>query len=193
MKLLSIPLLAILLSFSARADFVPLRTKSVIQAAVYGAEKNIAEIFKQVDYNTLKSLIEAKDEKGMRAFNLDLADNIAEYIYQNYHEDIRNEVAESPEATIVLGYLFFGKENSVTGLEEQTKSQGKSDPAVGCLIGAVSGILGIGEINHLYNDFLHGASATTVLKALKVMLRRVAGWWTVTTSVYGFGECMNWW
>jgi hypothetical protein len=129
---------------------------------------------------------------------------ISKYVKEVYNVDC-SEDEDVPDATLVFGLFCYGKEKNLGQISDsESLSQGRTaggdvgtglgggDP-LNCLIGAIGGIIGLGEIQVLYNDYVNGVSPTTVLKSLKVLVRRVASVFTIISAVYSFGDCLNWW
>lgn len=191
MKILITSLLVFIFFQSQAEHFSNPKFKLTIKEKVN--DDSISQVFKRINSDTLKSYIDNNQLSLTEAFNLKLGNDIAEYIDDRYKIDIKNDVSDFPEATIVLGLFYFGKENGIQDLHPDSLLNRPADLALGCLFSAVGALLSIHDLRSLYQDFVSGIGASTILSTMKLMLRRVATVWTVVTTVYSFGDCMDWW
>jgi hypothetical protein len=151
-----------------------------------------AAIFQQIDPVYLQSLNSPGADPT--PFINQLSEEVCAYMLEKYQVDLNEDSWNVPAENVAVGLIFAAFE---TGLYSNRASGSKVNIIEGgnldCFISAVSGMIGIGEITALYNDFVRGVSARTVARALKFTLRRVATVVSVTFAIYEVGECLDWW
>lgn len=152
----------------------------------------IEDILRSANPVTMQSIIQNQDSVAAMAFYSSMGSQIATYLDNIYNENLGEEVGDMPQAMVVLGLFQWGVERNLGPITPQ-EFVPDDDKALNCFIGAVNGIIGISDVVGLYNEFKNGASIKTVLRSLRVALRRVATVFVIVTSVYGLGSCMNWW
>lgn len=191
MKWLIILYLICFNSIQAEALSFPFISKH--QEVVNKSLTGIDDIFRAADHGAMQLIIQNQNVNGANAFYNSFGLNIASYLESVYAENFLNELEDMPEAMVVLGMFRWGVENNVGPLPLEDSYAPDDDKAFNCFLGAVNGLIGISDIVGLYNEFKSGASAKTILRSLRVALRRVATVFVIVTSVYGLGSCMNWW
>lgn len=147
--------------------------------------EGIADIFRKVDTAQLRRMIETENQREIELFFRPIAYEIAHYIYLNYKEDFKADSREFPLEVVTLGLFYYSMENNI-----DFSGQSRMEDAFDCFTSAIGGLIGIGEIQNLYNDFTHGVSPKTILKTMKTMLRRVAGAITIALTVVEFVVCL---
>lgn len=112
-------------------------------------------------------------------------------MYTKYVDfDIRNEVNDYPLEVAMMGVFQLLKEkNYPADYASNGQMRAATDP-FDCFMAALSGVIGIGEINSLYQDFSNGATPRTVFRTMKTMLRRVAGAITIAVTVVELAICL---
>jgi hypothetical protein len=150
----------------------------------------IADVFKQVDTVKLQLLIESKNEVELEIYLAPVAVKIAQYIYDTYNEDVRDSADYYCFETVTLGLFCFAKENNLDIGVINESNVIDPDRAANCFISALSGLLGLEQINTLYHDFQNGVSFGTIKKTLKTMLRRVAWGITIGITVFELVLCI---
>jgi hypothetical protein len=68
-----------------------------------------------------------------------------------------------------------------------------SDENMNCFLTAIGDIIGITQARSLWKSIVAGASEETVIAAVSLIGRRVAGVLTITFAIYSTGECLGWW
>jgi hypothetical protein len=68
-----------------------------------------------------------------------------------------------------------------------------SDENMDCFLTAVGDFIGISQAKSIWRGIVMGASEQTVIAAVKLIGRRVAGIISVALMVYATGSCLDWW
>jgi hypothetical protein len=165
---------------------------------------SIESVFRGFDAKAIHNAITANDARNLTSVITKHSSMLSTYIKQRYNVDC-TEDEDVPEATMVFGLFYYGKEKNLGEISDvDTPNQGRnagdeigSELAAGdpfsCLLGALGSLGTFNEIKSLYNDFVHGVTPQTIIRSLKIMLKRVASVVTILIAVYGFGDCLNWW
>ena len=164
-----------------------------------GTPQSVDDILATIDTRALSQVVRFGSDAEIAAFYTPIANQIGDYVLARYDEDLRGEIADNPEAAVVFGMLLYGKEHGIPSeafdnpidCSAAMYTVSRADP-MHCFIAALHGIIGLSDIQHLYHDFVHGMSATTVLRAVKVMARRVAWGITIGIAIFEFVHCMDW-
>lgn len=159
-------------------------------------EGSMTDIFKKADTEKIKSLIEKQDQVGLLKYYTQLAFEISEYIYKKEGVSLNEEIKEVPETMIVFGLFYSMRENGIKELPLDTKKESifyMPDNSFGCFRTIVSSIIGLTSAYAIYQKFVAGEAAATILATLKLALGRAATILTAAFAIYDFGECMGWW
>jgi len=152
-------------------------------------------LLRNLDSLTLRLLSQGGNPQACVAFYNSFGMQTAQYILANYSIDLRDSLNDTPEAMVVLGLFYYGKENGIgeiTSDEEGGQNYVPNDQ-FNCFMAAVGSLLAAGEVISIYNDFKRGVSARTIIRLLKAGLKKVATAWTVVTAIYSLGDCLDWW
>lgn len=147
-----------------------------------------------LNFSYIQNLISAEDSTGLCEYFEPVASEISQYIHWKYGEDIIEEYDTTmPLPTMVLSLLLFSKENGFI-LEDSilVDPLSRIDPAA-CFFNILGDLVGYHVIVQLYNDFVNGATATTIWKALKQLVRRVFAGIAIALAIYHLGDCLDWW
>lgn len=124
------------------------------------------------------------------------ANQIASYFYDKYKIDIREKFEDNPEGIVILGMFYAEKEyqNSKNQIKSNSlKSFKTGDENMGCFITVIGDVIGISQAKAIWNSIVLGASEETVIAAISLIGKRVAGVLTVATMIYSTGSCLEWW
>jgi hypothetical protein len=156
---------------------------------------SIKDIFddKKLD---LQEIIMDKDKEFAKEVFIDLANKIGSYVKDTEGIDLTNDYIDDPEGVIMVG-VFLGLHEKYN---QRTKPTTTNDLTIrkdiddfGCFLTAVGTLIGITEIQSIYESIVAGATKRTVIGALKLIGRRVAGVITVGIMIYEVGDCLEWW
>lgn len=163
-----------------------------------------AEIFKSINKIDLKNATSTNNIKATQEIIYPAANKIASYFFDRYKIDIRQDFVDNPQGIIILGLFYAAKEvnysnNSVlSSLRVKTLSsdglvitENKDD--FSCFLSAVAAVIGITDARNIWRSIVSGASEETVLAAVKLIGKRVAGVISVAIMVYEVGSCLEWW
>ena len=161
---------------------------------------DIESVFRSFDSKSIKTALSSQDNIVMAQVNQRNSNLIKKYLKDKYNIQTDENGEDSPEANLVFGLFQYGIEKGISEIpEEAMNSQNRTaGPEVGgdpfnCLVGAIGGLIGIGEVRALYNDYSHGVTPGTILRTLRTMVRRVGSIFAIISAVYSFGDCLNWW
>lgn len=159
---------------------------------------DIETVLKSFDALQMKDALENTNDQKLHSVSVRNASLISEYVKNKYNIDCNEDGDDLPEATLIFGLFCYGKEKKLGEIPETANASNPisaevaaGDP-LGCLVGAIGGLIGLGEVRSLYNDYVHGVSARTVLRTLRTMVRRVGSIFTIISAVYSFGDCLDW-
>jgi hypothetical protein len=157
--------------------------------------QSLPELFSTNQNENLIEIVSTKDIAKMSEYNKIKANQIASYFIDKYKIDIRAEFKENPEGIIILGMLYASKEYENKKLNTRGTSLAafKEPEAMNCFLTAVSDVIGISQAKALWASIVAGATEETVIAAVSLIGRRVAGVITITLMVYSTGECLGWW
>jgi hypothetical protein len=139
--------------------------------------------------------IETKNESYIRSSVNDVANNIASYFFDKYKIDLRNDFVDNPEGIVTLGLFYAAKEKNAA--LANTQSLGISPLYVEedfwCFLEVVGAVIGIGEAKNIWRSIMAGAADDTIIAAVRLVGRRVAGIFTVGIMIAGAGHCLGFW
>jgi hypothetical protein len=58
---------------------------------------------------------------------------------------------------------------------------------------ALGTVIGFADIQDIYDDFVHGVTPRTVLKALKALGRGIFTGIRIGLAILSLGDCLDWW
>jgi hypothetical protein len=152
---------------------------------------SIDDVLKSISISQTKEYIAANDKNGCIKSLEPVSVKIADYMGAKYTDfDIKTEVKEYPLEVAVMGVFQLLKEKNYLSDYSSNSAMRNSSGSFDCFSAALGGLLGVNEINSLYHDFTHGVSPRTVFKAMKTMLRRVAGAITIAWTVVELVLCL---
>jgi hypothetical protein len=158
---------------------------------------NLQDVFLQNGSEKLIDLVASKDELKIKKFNKTKANEIASYFQDKYNIDITKEFIDNPEGIVILGLFYAKKEQQDADSQIMSNSTNNvmktSDENMDCFLTAVGDFVGITQARSIWNSIVMGASEQTVIAAVKLIGRRVAGIISVATMVYATGSCLDWW
>ncbi len=149
----------------------------------------VTTILQSIDYVQLQAIQNSGDTLAVEEFFLPYAKNIAEAIGLKYNVNLRAEYLESPSTMMVLGMCEFGVENGITSIDSVLLRA--SDP-YSCFVAAVTGAIGISDMQSIYNDFVNGVSPKTVFGALRKIARRTLWGISVAFLIVDVAICLDW-
>ncbi|MBC7848637.1 MAG: hypothetical protein H7Y31_02820 [Chitinophagaceae bacterium] len=154
---------------------------------------SIIPILSTIDYAELQRLIHLRNDDALLRFYTPIARQIAGYVWQQYNEDVLADILSAPETGMILALFLYGKEMNI--LPPDRPDPGRDGGGeMNCFTAALGGLIGIPEIKGIYSDFVSGrTSPKTVIKAVKLIGRRVATIIGVAIAVYSLGDCLEWW
>ena len=157
---------------------------------------SLPELFSQIGSEKLVDIVASKDSLKAKSYNIMKANEIASYFFDKYKIDIREKFVDNPEGIIILGMFYAEKEYQKTKYQIKTNSLNSfktSDENMDCFMTVVSDVIGISQAKAIWNSIVMGASEETVIAAVSLIGKRVAGILTVATMVYSTGSCLGWW
>jgi hypothetical protein len=157
----------------------------------------LQDVFLQNGSEKLIDIVASKDQVKMSNFNKTKANEIASYFLDKYKIDITKEFIDNPEGIVILGLFYAKKEQQVTYSHIMSNSTNNvmktSDENMDCFLTAVGDFIGISQAKSIWRGIVMGASEQTVIAAVKLIGRRVAGIISVALMVYATGSCLDWW
>ena len=157
----------------------------------------LQDVFLQNGSEKLIDIVASKDQVKMSNFNKTKANEIASYFLDKYKIDITKEFIDNPEGIVILGLFYAKKEQQVTDSHIMSNSTNNvmktSDENMDCFLTAVGDFIGISQAKSIWQGIVMGASEQTVIAAVKLIGRRVAGIISVALMVYATGSCLDWW
>jgi hypothetical protein len=157
----------------------------------------LQDVFLQNGSEKLIDIVASKDQVKMSNFNKTKANEIASYFLDKYKIDITKEFIDNPEGIVILGLFYAKKEQQVTDSHIMSNSTNNvmktSDENMDCFLTAVGDFIGISQAKSIWRGIVMGASEQTVIAAVKLIGRRVAGIISVALMVYATGSCLDWW
>jgi len=159
---------------------------------------SMTEIFYQEESDKITDLIASKNQNLISIYNRKKANQITSFIFKKYKIDIREKFKDNPEGIIILGMFFAAKEYEYKNLSTKSisissKLTMKYDDRMNCFITAVSDVIGIAQARSIWTSIAAGATEETVIAAVSLIGKRIAGIISVTLMVYSTGECLGWW
>lgn len=159
---------------------------------------SITELLYQEGSDKMIKIVASKNKNMISLYNKNIANQIASYIMIKYKIDIRDKFIDNPEGIIILGMFFAAREHKNRIISKKSdnidsKSIMLYDDNMNCFITAVSDVIGITQAKSLWASIVAGATEETIIAAVSLIGRRVAGLITVTFMVYSTGECLGWW
>ena len=157
---------------------------------------SLPELFSQIGSEKLIDIVASKDSLKASSYNIMKANQIASYFYDKYKIDIREKFEDNPEGIVILGKFYAEKEyqNSKNQIKSNSlKSFKTGDENMGCFITVIGDVIGISQAKAIWNSIVLGASEETVIAAISLIGKRVAGVLTVATMIYSTGSCLEWW
>ena len=158
---------------------------------------NLQDVFLQNGSEKLIDLVASKDELKIKKFNKTKANEIASYFQDKYNIDITKEFIDNPEGIVILGLFYAKKEQQDADSQIMSNSTNNvmktSDENMDCFLTAVGDFIGISQAKSIWRGIVMGASEQTVIAAVKLIGRRVAGIISVALMVYATGSCLDWW
>ena len=157
----------------------------------------LQDVFLQNGSEKLIDIVASNDVVKMSNYNKTKANQIASYFQDKFKIDITEEFIDNPEGIIILGLFYAKKEQQDADsqiMSNSTKNVMKTaDENMDCFMTAVGDFIGITQAKSIWNSIVMGATEQTVIAAVKLIARRVAGIITVTSMVYATGRCLDWW
>jgi hypothetical protein len=160
-------------------------------------------IQKKTPYNTMLEVLLSYDpvilqseEEGPRREHMLLKNQaIIDYLLAKYPERHAEELDVNDSTIAMLGMIVaMAEENEYReATEEDFARMASEENPLGCLITAVDALLDVSTIVAIYTEWKKGATAGTVVRAFRTVLRRVAWAWTVFSVVYQVGNCLDFW
>jgi hypothetical protein len=158
---------------------------------------SLKDIFLQNGSEKLIAIIASKDEVKMSNLNKTKSNQIASYFQDKFKIGITKEFIDNPEGIVILGLFYAKKEQQVTDSHIMSNSTNNvmktSDENMDCFLTAVGDFIGISQAKSIWRGIVMGASEQTVIAAVKLIGRRVAGIISVALMVYATGSCLDWW
>ena len=158
-------------------------------------EKSLTEIFKNIDVKTLRSANDSKNNFVGLIIQNSLANKIASFFFFKKNVDIRSKFINDQLGLITLGLLFTAREYQEAASLHTVQSSRvvmPPDPWT-CFQAAVSTVIGLTQAQALWQSIVGGATVQTVVDALILIGRRVAGVISVGLMVVAVGDCLGWW
>ncbi len=143
-----------------------------------------SQIFNQIDPISLQSVINTNNTSGANYIINLLTDNISNLYYSTHETSLLFEFNGDRNKVLLFGLFWAKKEQSIVNY---------ADPGLDCLITAVSSFIGITQAKSIWASIVAGASAETVVAALKLIGKRVAGVISVAIMIWDAGSCFDWW
>ena len=163
---------------------------------------SLKQVFLQNGSEKLLDIVASKDELKMSDYNKKTANQIASYFQDKFKIDITKEFIDNPEGIVILGLFYAKKEqqdansqimsNRTNNLMKANVMQA-SDGTMDCFLTAVGDLIGISQAQSIWKSIVMGATEETVISAVTLIGRRVAGIFSVCTMVYATGSCLGWW
>lgn len=158
---------------------------------------NAVTIFKESE-SELKEIIATKDTIRQKRLTLQLANNIASYVYKTQKVDIRKEFINDPNGIVFLGMLLEIKERSLTPSSKSTNSPSDlyaiSTPEMDCFFAAVGGLVGINEAKTMWLTLMgEGVVLDSFIAAARFITKKVGVGLTVAILLRDVGGCFGWW
>lgn len=157
----------------------------------------LQDVFLQNGSEKLIDIVASNDVVKMSNYNKIKANQIASYFQDKFKIDITEEFIDNPEGIVILGLFYAKKEQQDADsqiMSNSTKNVMKTaDENMDCFMTAVGDFIGITQAKSIWNSIVMGATEQTVIAAVKLIARRVAGIITVTSMVYATGSCLDWW
>ena len=147
-------------------------------------------LFSNINPTQLQQILNSTDSIAITNYFYPLANQVAAHLSIKYGDNISNEIGNNPQAMILLGLFEYGVENNFT-LDSIANRAEYGDWE--CFMNAVVDGFGIGAVRTLYNDFKHGASPRTIVRAVKTLGSRMWLGLTVGWAIFSLGQCMDWW
>ncbi len=157
----------------------------------------ITDIFKSVNKAELINATSNNNLAKTNEITIALASKIASFVFEKYKMDVRKDFINDPQGVIILGLSLAAREHENGTIIVKTTSTdngviiNKAD--LNCFFAVVGGVIGITDARNIWKSITAGASEETILAAVKVIGKRVAGIITVGIMVYELGECFDWW
>lgn len=157
---------------------------------------SLQDLFSQIGSEKLIDIVESKDIIKAESYNKMKANQIASYFQDKYIIDLRDKFIDNPEGIVILGMCYAVKEYQDAKLQvksNSTFSLTNSEDKMNCFLTAIADVIGIAQAKSIWNSIVMGASEETVIAAVSLIGRRVAGILTVATMIYSTGGCLGWW
>lgn len=158
-------------------------------------------MFRKFDVNEIKSTPDNLNDIMLTSTFRKNALFISKYPKENNIIDTEEDGEHSPGAILVFALFQMGKEknlgeileNDIANYQGRTAGLEIGGGTFDCLVGAIGSLIDLGEVRVLYNDYMQGVTPGTILKTLRKMGRRVGSVFTIISTVFVFGDCVNWW
>ena len=163
---------------------------------------SLKEVFLKNGSEKLLDIAASKDELKMSDYNKMTANQIASYFQDKFKIDITKEFIDNPEGIVILGLFYAKKEQQDANsqiMSNRTNSLMKAnvmktpDATMDCFLTAVGNLIGITQAQSIWKSIVMGATEETVIAAVALIGRRVAGIFSVGMMVYATGNCLGWW
>ncbi len=159
---------------------------------------SLPELFSHAESEKLLDIISTNDELVIDKYNKLKADQIVSYFMDKYKIDISQQFINNPKGIVILGMLYASKEYEEQRDLHQSQGVGSvtyktPDENMNCFLTAIGDVIGISQAKSLWKSIIAGASEETVIAAVSLIGRRVAGAITITLAIYSTGECLGWW
>ena len=163
---------------------------------------SLKEVFLQNGSEKLLDIVASKDEFKMSDYNKKTANQIASHFQDKFKIDITKEFIDNPEGIVILGLFYAKKEQQDANsqiMSDRTNNLMKAnvmqapDGTMDCFLTAVGDLIGISQAQSIWKSIVMGATEETVISAVTLIGRRVAGIFSVCTMVYATGSCLGWW
>jgi hypothetical protein len=158
-------------------------------------EKTITEVFKTFDSGALRSACELQNFALGLLIQNSLANKIASYFFYQKNIDIRSKFLNNQSGLITLGLFFALREHQEAArllIVANNRAVMPLDPWT-CFTTAVGTVIGLAQAQAIWQSIVGGATVQTVIDALVLIGRRVAGVITVGLMVVAVGDCLGWW
>lgn len=157
---------------------------------------SLQDLFSQIGSEKLIDIVESKDIIKAESYNKMKANQIASYFLDKYNIDLRDKFIDNPEGIVILGMFYAQKEIVNSRLHMKSNSSlalSSSEENMNCFLTAIADVIGIAQAKSIWKSIVMGASEETVIAAVSLIGRRVAGILTVATMIYSTGGCLGWW
>ncbi|WP_346239306.1 hypothetical protein ABDK00_006300 [Niabella insulamsoli] len=193
MKLIYSLLLVLFISFScsksdehtAESQYRSIHSTSSIEETIQGKTRllNVIENNELLD-SELADAINSNDSYNSEQIIHNMANDIANQ-YQNSGINLYQEFENDETRIILLGMIEDMNDKYLIN---------PSSANIGCFFTAVSTFIGVTQARSIWRSIVSGSyNVGTVIDALKLAGKRVAGVLTVAIMVYDVGECLGWW